>query len=357
MARITAAVMLVALPLMLAGCGDGKNAQKDTPTRAVVTAKVHYEPLTPTRSFTATIRPQIESDLGFRVAGKVAQKLVIAGTRVAAGQPLATLDPNDFKLQKEQAEAELKASTAALAQAEADEDRAAALRKKGWVTEAVLGKQHAATEEARGRKSRAERALELASNALTYATLKSDVSGTVTLVNIEPGQVVAAGQVVVRVAQDGGREAVVAIPEVQLSRIREAKAEVSLWSNPGKIYPAKLRELSPSADAATRTYAARFTLEGAGPEVEFGMTANVTIKSSGHDQAARLPLSAMFNQGSGPALWVVKSDNSLELKPVEIISYDGREVLVKSGVNEGDVIVILGVQKLDAGQRVRVVQN
>ena len=147
----------------------------------------------------------------------------------------------------------------------------------------------------------------------------------------------------------------VAIPESQLAQARTGEATASLWSGPEKIYAARLRELSPSADAATRTYIARFALPDAGPEVQLGMTATVAIDEAGGEKVARLPLSALHNEGKGPGVWVVV-DNRPALRPVTVLGYEANEVLVASGVSEGDEVITLGVQKLDAGQRVRVVQ-
>ena len=166
----------------------------------------------------------------------------------------------------------------------------------------------------------------------------------------------AAGQAALRGARTSEREALAAIPEALVERVRAGKATVALWSNPDKQFRAELRELSPAADAATRTYAARFSLPDSGSEFAWGMTATITISDSGVAAAARLPLSALFSQGAGSALWTVdRASGALALKPVEVVKYDGSWVYVSGGVRDGDEVVVLGVQKLDAGQKVRVV--
>ncbi|HEX2724660.1 MAG TPA: efflux RND transporter periplasmic adaptor subunit, partial [Beijerinckiaceae bacterium] len=300
--------------------------------------------------------PRVESDLGFRVAGKVARRLVSAGDLVKAGQALASLDDADLRLQREQAEAEIRAADASLAQAEAELGRIATLRKQDWSTVTGYDRQKAATEEARGRLVRAERALALAQNALSYAVLKADADGVVTATQIEPGQVVAAGQPAVRLARTGEKEAVVAVPEALVEQLRGGTASVSLWADAGTRYAAHLRELSPSADPVTRTYQARYALPGAGDDVQLGMTAVVTMGAPNGARVARLPLSALYNQGSGPGVWVVNDDGVLALKPVTIAALEARDVLIAAGVNDGEQVVSLGVQKLDAGQKVRIVQ-
>src|SRR6478752_2953723 len=231
--RLLAGVMLAVLAIALTGCNE-LAAEKVAPSRPVLVATVHYEAESPERSFVGTIRPRIESDMGFRVPGKVAKRLVEVGQTVDVGQPLALLDEVDLKLQAEQAQAEFSAATGVLAQASASEQRAKDLRAKGWTTDAQMDTSRAAADEARARFYRAERSVELTKNSLSYATLVADTRGVVTATLIEPGQVVAAGQSAIRVARLGEKEAVVAIPETLLGRAKTGLATVSLWSDANK---------------------------------------------------------------------------------------------------------------------------
>jgi RND family efflux transporter MFP subunit len=340
----------------LAGCNDSV-AQKVDPARPVLVATAHYEAETPERSFVGTVRPRIESDLGFRVPGKVAKRLVEVGQRVDVGQPLATLDEVDLKLQAEQAEAEQRAATGVLAQAAAAETRAKNLRVNGWTTDAQLDSAKAAADEARARLNRAERSVELTRNSLSYATLEADARGVVTATLVEPGQVVAAGQTAIRVARLAEKEAVVAIPETLVERAKTGSATVTLWSDPNKTYAAKLREISPSADPVTRTYLAKFSLPDANENVELGMTATLTLADPATERVARLPLSALFRQGGDPSLYVVDDKGEVTLKPVKVKSYESNDVVISGGVEEGAKVVALGVQKIDPSQRVRVVSS
>lgn len=352
-------VILPIMALALAACTESKSEVNNEPaTRPVLARQVHFEPAVRERSFVATVRPRIESDLAFRVAGKVARRLVEVGEIVKADQVLATLDGSDLQLQLDQAEAELRAARGNQMQAKADLERGEVLRKDGWTTDANLEKQRAATDEADGRVLRAERAVSLAGNALAYASLRADADGVVTATAVEPGQVVAAGQSAIRVARMEEKEAVVAVPEALVDRLRKGEAKVSLWSQPDRIYAARLRELSPGADAATRTYQARFTILQAGDDVRFGMTATVSLSDPAAGQVARVPLSAILDQGNGPALFVVdRTTGTLLHKPVQVAGYEARDVLVKGGVTEGEWIVALGTQKLDTAQKVRVVDS
>jgi RND family efflux transporter MFP subunit len=345
--------------LALTACSESKSEViAEPPQRPVLVQQVRYEPAIEERSFVATVRPRIESDLGFRVGGKVARRLVEVGETVKAGQTLATLDEVDFRLQLDQARAELRAAKGNQLQARADQKRGEVLRKQGWSAEAVLEKQRAATDEADGRVLRAERAVALAVNSLAYASLRADGDGVVTATAVESGQVVAAGQTAIRVARLEEKEAVVAVPEALVDRLSKGKVTVSLWSQPDRLYAAHLRELSPGADPGTRTYQARFTILEAGSDVRLGMTATVILSDPHSGQVARLPLSAVIDEGKGPALFVVdKETGFLEHKPVNVIGYEAGSVLIKSGVKEGEWVVALGTQKLDDAQIVRVVDN
>jgi RND family efflux transporter MFP subunit len=344
------------MAVALAGCNDSV-AQKVEPNRPVLVATAHYEAETPERSFVGTIRPRIESDLGFRVPGKVAKRLVEVGQRVEIGQPLALLDEVDLKLQAEQAEAEQRAATGVLAQAAAAETRAKNLKVSGWTTDAQLDQAKATADEARARLNRAERQVELTRNSLAYATLEADARGVVTATMIEPGQVVASGQTAIRVARLAEKEAVVAIPETLVDRAKTGTATVSLWSDPNRKYAARLRELSPSADPATRTYLAKFSLPDVGDNVELGMTATLTLSDSATERVARLPLSALFRQGGDPSLYVVDEAGDVKLQPVKVKAYESNDVVISSGVPEGAKVVALGVQKLDPSEKVRVVSS
>src|SRR5882757_7095737 len=354
--RLLAGLTLALVAIALAGCNEVV-AEKVAPSRPVLVSTVHYEPESPERSFVGTIKPRIETDMGFRVPGKVAKRLVEVGQTVDVGQPLATLDEVDLKLQAEQSEAEFSAATGVLAQAGAAEQRAKDLRAKGWTTDAQLDQAKAAADEARARLNRAQRSVELTNNSLSYATLVADTRGVVTATLIDAGQVVASGQTAVRVARFAEKEAVVAIPETLVGRAKDGVATVTLWSEPDKKYAAKLREVAPSADPATRTYLAKFSLPDAGDSVSLGMTATLTLADRVTERVAKLPLSALYSQGGDPSLYVVDASGDIALKPVAVKSYETKCVVISGGVDEGARVVTLGVQKLDPAQKVRIVSS
>ena len=349
--------LLALVSLILVGCDDGRAQEQAKPERPVLTIKVKYEPQTPDRSFVGTIRPRIENDVGFRVSGKVAKRMVEVGQLVDPGQPLALLDEADLKLQGEQAEAELRAASGVLTQATAAERRSSELRSKGWSTDAQMDQVRAAADEARGRVSRAERSVELTKNNLSYATLTADARGVVTTTSAEPGQVVAAGQGVVRIARIAEKEVAVAVPETLVARAQGGEAHVSLWSDPDRKFRAKLRELAPAADTATRTYLAKFSIPDATDEVKLGMTATLTLADPASERVARVPLSAIYNQGDGVSVFVADATGFVEARPVIVKAYETRDAIITGGVDDGATIVALGVHKLDSGQKVRVVSS
>src|ERR1700730_10817443 len=345
--RLLAGLSLALMAIALTGCNE-LAAEKAAPSRPVLVSTVHYEAESPSRSFVGTIRPRIEADMGFRVPGKVAKRLVEVGQTVDLGQPLATLDEVDLKLQAEQG---------VRAQPAAAETRAKDLRAKGWATDAQLDTAKASADEARARLDRAVRSVELTKNSLSYATLVADTRGVVTATLIDAGQVVASGQTAIRVARFGEKEAVGAIPETLVGRAKDGVASVTLWSEANKKYAAKLREIAPAADPMTRTYLAKFSLPDAGDNVSPGMTATVTLSDPETTRVARLPLSALFNEGGNPSFYIVDGNGDVTLKPVTVKSYESNDVVVTGGVDEGAKIVARGVHKLDASQKVRVVSS
>ena len=341
--------------LLLAGC-QAETAPVAKMERPVQVQQVHFESDAAAREFVGVVRARHETDLAFRVNGKVVARLVNVGDRVRAGDVIARLDPQDLRLQVESAEAELAAATSALAQAAADLDRYTTLKARGFAAIAEYDRKKAANDEADGRLTRARRALDLAKNQLTYADLKADADGVITATSVEPGQVVAIGQAVAKLAHRGEKEAVVALPETWLGEVRDSKAQVRLWSDDKRIFQARLRELSPQADATTRTYAARFTILDADDTVAFGMTATVTLMRDAEVPVAKLPLSAVLNRGTGPSVYVVTDAGALALQPVTVAAFDADKALVSSGVKNGDKVVTLGVQKLETGLKVRTIE-
>jgi multidrug efflux system membrane fusion protein len=307
-------------------------------------------------SYTGVIRARYESDLAFRVGGKIVSRHVELGERVRAGQPLFQLDSEDYELALKSAEADVATVEADLEYATAQDTRLQRLSQlgRGVTSDAMVEKARADRDMAVGRRDRAAKALALAQNRLSYCTLTADADGVVTELPGEAGLVVVEGQPVARLAKDGGLEAVVSVPENRVEDARSAHARVALWSAPDISFPAVLREISPSADPVTRTYQARFALPSAGAGVELGMTATVYLTPADTSAGFVLPLSSLLRQSEGPAVWVVgRKAGRPTLTPVEVREYRQESVVIAAGVKPGDLVVTAGVQKIDAGSVVQ----
>ncbi len=348
------AVLLAAL--LLAGCSK---EQKAEPVRPVVkTMRVGMGVGSWDRSYSGVVVARNEVQESFRVDGRIVKRLVDVGDRVRAGQVLAILDENDLRLSMESAQAELKAATANREQAVTDAGRYSTLLARNAVSHMEFEARRLAAEEAKGRLDRAERAFRLAQNRNNYSRLMASTDGVVTKVSAEAGQVVSPGQSVVSVAKAGKLEVLVDIPESQIQSLKDTSAEVSLWSSGEERYSAEVREIAPQADPNTRTFAVRFTLKDAKPSVRLGMTANLRLLDSTATPAARVPASALFNQGGGLGVWVVAPDTGkLTLKSVAVDRYVDQDAFVHGEIADGDIIVIAGVQKLDKNMSVRLVSG
>lgn len=339
-------VLLLALVFVLSGCGkeSAPVAKIEQPALTLVVGSVISDS---GNVYSGEIRARHETQLGFRIGGKIIERLVDAGARVQTGQVLMRLDPGDTVLQASSAHAQYQ-----LAEAEAKRYRE--LRDKNFVSQSALDAKETALKAASAQAG-------LAGNQAGYTTLRADHSGVVAATLAEVGQVVSAGQPVLRLAQDGEREVAIAIPETQFADLKiGAPADVTLWSAGNEAaahLSGHLRELSPAADPASRTYAARVALSGADAQAALGMTAEVSFKS--HDKRDQLivPLSAIFQQGDQAAVWIVAADHSVSLRPVQVAAYRDNGAVIASGVAAGERIVSAGVHKLNAGEKIRIIEG
>jgi RND family efflux transporter MFP subunit len=350
------APLLLAAPL-LAGC----LAEADTaapppePPRPVQAAEIRLSPAEPPRAFTGTLRPRREAEIAFRTGGRIVERLVEPGDRVSAGQVLARLDAADLVLALRAAEADLSAAEAERARTAADAERARALRAGGHIAVAALDQRETAARAAAERAEAAAAALALARNRLSYATLTAPTDGIVTAILAERGQVVAEGRPVLRLADLAEREIEVAVPESALPALSSPGATARFWALPDAPLPVRLREVSPQAQGALRTYAARFALEEAPASLALGMTATVHLPPRG-EPVATVPLSALHDRGQGPMVWRIENGRATAVA-VEVVRLTETTALLRGPLREGDRIVALGPQLLDPGQPVRVVDT
>jgi RND family efflux transporter MFP subunit len=305
------------------------------------------------RRFTGVIAARVQSNLGFRVAGKIVERLVNVGQQVRAGEPLMRIDETDLRLALTAKRNAVIAARAALIQTSADERRYAELVNSGWASRQRYEQAKAALDTAQAQLAAAEADARVAENEATYSVLVADADGTVVETLGEPGQVVSAGQAVVRLAQAGPREALVALPETIRPAIGSL-AEASLYGGDGRRAPARLRQLSDSADPQTRTYEARYVLDGEAAAAPLGATVTIRIPSQEGRPDVQVPLGAVLDDGSKTGVWALdRASATVRFQVVKLVRVTS-DVAVISGVDPGDPIVSLGAHLLHEGARVRI---
>lgn len=304
------------------------------------------------RGFTGVIGARVQSNLGFRVAGKIVERLANAGQQVKAGQPLMRIDETDLRHALTAKRNAVAAARASVSQSVPDERRYAKLLSEGWATRQRYEQAKAASDSAKAQLAAAEAEARVSENEAAYSLLVADADGTVVETLGEPGQVVSAGQTVVRLAQAGPREAVVALPETIRPAIGSV-AEASVYGGDGRRYTAHLRQLSDSADDRTRTYEARYVLDGAASAAPLGATVTIRLASKASGPEVQVPLGAVLDDGRKTGVWAFDSATStVRFRPVKLVRV-ASETAVVSGLNSGDPIVSLGAHLLQDGARVR----
>jgi multidrug efflux system membrane fusion protein len=354
---------MFALSLLLSACGKEQAIAAATVERPASTIVVGALGDERSNVYSGEIRARYETVLGFRIGGKIIARTVDVGAVVNSGQLLARLDAADTGLQESAAAAQYR-----LADDEAKRYRE--LREQGFVSQSALDAKETALKAAAAQAG-------LARNQAAYTSLLSDRAGVVSATLAEVGQVVSAGQTVVRVAQDGKREVSISIPESRFNAVRvgmPAQIELSAAGNGAQTFAGHVREISPAADPASRTYPARVSLDSGNAAVALGMTARVKISAAGKSDAAGenaatgkgvarkdsaylIPLSSIFQQGEKTAVWIVAADRSVSLRPVEVSAYRDDGALVLSGIAAGERIVSAGVHMLTAGDKIQLIDN
>ncbi len=349
---------LVVLPLM-SGCG--REAEADVaaiPVRVMTVGAPDAAILAQDPTYSGVVMARTEAAVAFQVAGRMTDRRVEVGDGVVAGTVLATLDPTPYRLAADAARSSAAAAAAVRDQASGDVERNAPLAADRIVPAAQFDRLKTARDTAQARAGEAQSRLRAAQNDLGYTALRAPSSGVITEIQAEVGQYFAPGQVAFRIARPGSLEAVVDVPESVVASLRAGMpASVALLANDGASLSARVREIAPSADPATRTYRVRVTLDDP-RQARMGMTARVRfdgLSTEGGVAGLQVPMSALFNQKDRPAVWVIKPDGtSLELRPVTVTAFAANGATVSAGLRRGDRIVTAGVHRIDAGQRVRI---
>lgn len=348
MTVLSAAVMAA----LLAACSKPVEKTEDIrPVRAFVLTS---SSVGVNAEFAGEVRARVESRLGFRVGGKITARKVDPGTVVKKGQVLMQLDPQDLQLSQAQAKANLRAAETGRDLAKAELKRYQELRVKNFVSQAVLDAKVSAFSSAQSSVDAAQAAYFGQSNQAGYATLVSDVDGVVTAVDAEVGQVVSPGTPVVRVAKIGEKEIVIGLPEDKVEQLRKlTDVTVRLWANKDVVIPGKVREVSPVADAATRTYAVKVSIPDSAADVKLGMTAMVQFASTMATPQIKVPLTALFHEKNTTSVWLVDKGVA-HMVPVTIAGTAGNDVVLAGGVTAGQTVVTAGVNLLKQGQKVTI---
>ena len=347
----------LAILVALGGCKTEKPPLEARFTRAVM---VDPQPVHDDRQVIGEVKPRYESDLSFRVAGKILARLVDIGASVKQGDTLATLDTEDFQNRLRSAEAEVAFADATLVEAQGTEARKAKLLKDGWTPQAIYDTALRNLRSAEARLASAKANLNLTHDQLRYTELKADFDGVITAVGAEAGQNVNAGQMVVKLARPGDKDAVFNIAETAFTNQMPTReqSEVVVWplSNPELQIGGIVREISPVADPTTRTYTVKVTLTNPSPQLRFGMSIAGRWKASSKPVVS-LPLSALFEENGTPAVWVVdQRSGSVALRLVSVTRYETDAVIIAEGLAKGEIVVTAGANTLRQGQKVRVAE-
>lgn len=348
-------IAICALPTVLVACGETAPVDPRTGIPLVRTAIVEPSTLT-ARSYTGTVAARVQSDLGFRVSGKVLERLVDAGQTVKRGQLLMRIDPVDLTLAAVAQEEVVAAARARALQTAEDEARYRELRGTGAISASAYDQAKAAADTANAQLNAAKAQYDVARNASRYTELVADGDGVVMETLAEPGQVIGAGQTVVRLAHAGRREAVIQLPETLRPAINSV-AQASSFGKPDVIVAATLRQLSDAADQLTRTFEARYVLEGELADAPLGTTVTIQLVN---DQPAmpgnfQVPIGSLFDAGKGPGVWVVTGEPAtVSWRPVKIQHLDDHSASLTGELTQGDRIVALGAHLLRDGEQVRV---
>ncbi|OOG66875.1 Multidrug resistance protein MdtE [Ensifer sp. M14] len=350
---VSAAVLAA---FFVVGC-QGEDDVGERPPRPVRTVAVSFNPEDTYGSLVGEIRPRTETSFSFRQGGEIRERDVEVGDLVDVGAVLARLDAEDAQDAVRKAEANLFSAEAQFQNAEADRARQQQLYPR-TTTRQVLEAATARASMAQAGVDAAKAGVRIAQTNLDNRILKANAAGVVTAVGGEVGQVVGGGQMVVRVAQLGTRDAVFQVPEATIqSTGGDARVNVQLLSNPNIKATGTVREISPTADPITRNFTVRVGLDTAPDEFRFGSAVRGSMRLSG-EPAARLPISALFSEGNQSAVWIVDdASNTTKLVPVEVHRFDTKDFLVTKGLSSGDNVVVAGVQQLRPGMPVRLLEG
>ncbi|MBP5957336.1 efflux RND transporter periplasmic adaptor subunit [Pseudomonas anatoliensis] len=344
----------VSLVFLLSACGQEEVTQVTVRPAMVVQPEPSAQAM---ESYPGEVRARYEPDLAFRIGGKVSRRLVDEGQRVKADQPLAELDPQDVRLQLEATRAQVSAAEANLNLVRAERDRYKTLMDRQMVSRSAYDNAENLYRSGEARLKQIKAEFNVSTNQASYAVLRAPQDGVVAKRSVEVGQVVAAGQTVFTLATDGEREVLIGLPEQSFGRFKVGQpVTVELWTQQNQRFAGQIRELSPSADPKSRTFAARISFTSGKVPAELGQSARVFVQSA-DAVSLSVPLSALTAENGATYVWVVGANNTLKKTPVRVGPFGEKVVPVLEGLNASDWVVAAGVHVLLEGQQVRPVDR
>lgn len=351
--------LLVALyaPVALSGCQ--KPLEMTPSVRSAVVAHPQLTAISPPEVYAGEIYARFESTLAFRVNGKIKKRHVDVGAQVTKGELLAELDAQDIQLQRDSAQAAVKSAEADMTLATSEQQRYRTMLTKGLISSSQFEAKDHALKVAKARVSQTHAALAVAENQTEYTMLRADTAGVITAIVAESGQIVAAGQMVMKLAQEGEREVEISIPEARISNYHKGTlATIELWNKSGLTLPGEIREISPQADQVTRTYQARVAINSTQHSLSLGQTARIYFSAKDTQDLLMIPLSALYERDGKSAVWIVDSVNKqVHLSPVTIDAYRETGITILSGLDPSQWIVVAGVHTLHETQLIRPVDS
>jgi len=349
-------VLVIAVTLPLAACG--KEPPKKAEVRPVRVIAVQHAPSGETISLTGQIQATDQVNLAFRIGGRLLERYVTVGDPVTPGQIVAKIEPQDYQNALRSAGADVTSALAVLANAKNTESRQSELLSKGFTTRVQYDQAEQQLKTAQAQLESAQARLQNAKDNLTYTELKSDVAGVVTAKGAEPGEVVAAGKMVLQIARQGGRDAVFNVPSQIIRRSpRNPEVTVALSEDPTVVATGHVREVAPQADAATGTYVVKVTLGNPPEAMRLGATIIGQVKMQS-EPIIQIPGTALTLSEGKPAVWIVDPERkTVSLRTVTVAHYDTFSIVVANGLSDDDLVVTAGVQALRPRQQVRLLET
>nr|WP_324332221.1 efflux RND transporter periplasmic adaptor subunit [Methylomusa anaerophila] len=345
-------IFLLLLTFSLTGCAKTGTVSEETPL--VRSQVIRLDAAGQSAAYSGEVRGRYETQLAFQVGGKIVKRYVELGSVVNPGDILMEIDVKDIREAVNIGSAQVTSAQSQLTLAATNLERYRKLYEQGAVSQLQLDQYQNAYEVARAAAQQAEAQYAQSANQMGYSRLIADSAGVVAGVSAEAGQVVSTGQPVLTLVQGDEREVEINVPENRIDELRQARQiQVRFWALPEVVLNGQVREISPVANNITRTYKARISLINPPAEVGLGMTASVTVENTGAKPVVYIPLTAVYQTGDTPGVWVVENDTAT-LRPVRTGDFGDGRIQILDGLHDGDVIVTAGVQKLREGQKVRL---